>query len=247
MASTNKTANIDLSQYIGTDKPTYLGDYNSDMLKIDAAVHANTGNITANATSIGTLSNLTTTNKTNLVNAVNEVDGNCDTNTTNMGTLSNLTTTNKTTLVNAINEVVSNIANFNLTSYKQFTNDDFTMENGTLAAHDLFLAKNSDGSLCKLYGALRFTSTVNQSSAGKLTIANTGLTPSEEFTVATLGLIFASESGSIVSPGSVNVTFKTNGTIEIALPTLRASRTYNAYIHPCLLYVTNFGDVSPSE
>lgn len=39
MSSTNKTTNYSLSQYIGTDKPTYLGDYNSDMLKIDNAIH----------------------------------------------------------------------------------------------------------------------------------------------------------------------------------------------------------------
>ena len=41
MSSTNKTANYQLSQYIGTDKPTYLGDYNSDMSKIDAQMKAN--------------------------------------------------------------------------------------------------------------------------------------------------------------------------------------------------------------
>lgn len=41
MASTNKTSNYKLSQYIGTDKPTYLGDYNSDMAKIDAQMKAN--------------------------------------------------------------------------------------------------------------------------------------------------------------------------------------------------------------
>jgi hypothetical protein len=39
MSSTNKTNYYDLSQYIGTDKPTYLGDYNSDMSKIDAGIH----------------------------------------------------------------------------------------------------------------------------------------------------------------------------------------------------------------
>lgn len=39
MSSTNKTSYYDLSQYIGTDKPTYLGDYNSDMSKIDAGIH----------------------------------------------------------------------------------------------------------------------------------------------------------------------------------------------------------------
>lgn len=41
MSSTNKTTNYNLSQYIGTDKPTYLGDYNSDMLKIDSQLKAN--------------------------------------------------------------------------------------------------------------------------------------------------------------------------------------------------------------
>ena len=45
MASTNKTTNYELSQYLGSDKPTYLGDYNSDMLKIDNAIHQNALNI----------------------------------------------------------------------------------------------------------------------------------------------------------------------------------------------------------
>lgn len=41
MSSTNKTTNYKLSQYIGTDKPTYLGDYNGDMLKIDKQMKVN--------------------------------------------------------------------------------------------------------------------------------------------------------------------------------------------------------------
>lgn len=38
MASTNKTTNYELSQFIATDKPTFLGDYNGDMQKIDTAI-----------------------------------------------------------------------------------------------------------------------------------------------------------------------------------------------------------------
>ena len=41
MTSTNKTANYDLSQFVGTDRPTWLGDYNGDMTKIDAQMKAN--------------------------------------------------------------------------------------------------------------------------------------------------------------------------------------------------------------
>lgn len=41
MGATNHTTNYELSQFIGTDKPSWLNDYNNDMLKIDTAVKAN--------------------------------------------------------------------------------------------------------------------------------------------------------------------------------------------------------------
>ena len=49
MASTNKTANYDLSQFVGTDRPTWLGDYNSDMAKIDAQMKQNADDIASAA------------------------------------------------------------------------------------------------------------------------------------------------------------------------------------------------------
>ena len=54
---------------------------------------------------IGYLSNLTTTDKTSTVGAINEVKGLSDTNTTNIGDLSNLATTEKSSTVGAINEL----------------------------------------------------------------------------------------------------------------------------------------------
>lgn len=41
MASTNKTPNYDLPQFIASDKPTWLGDVNGAMLAIDTAMHDN--------------------------------------------------------------------------------------------------------------------------------------------------------------------------------------------------------------
>ena len=73
MASTNKTNNFNLSQFIETDKPTFLGDYNTDMNKIDDAMQANKLAGENNNNSIGNLQELDTQNKLNLVNAVNEV------------------------------------------------------------------------------------------------------------------------------------------------------------------------------
>ena len=41
MGSTNKTSNYELSQFLGSDKPAWLLDYNGDMLKIDTQMKAN--------------------------------------------------------------------------------------------------------------------------------------------------------------------------------------------------------------
>lgn len=41
MTATNHTKNYNLSQFVGTDRPTWLGDYNGDMAKIDAQMKAN--------------------------------------------------------------------------------------------------------------------------------------------------------------------------------------------------------------
>lgn len=52
MASTRKTTNYSLSQFDGTDKPTWLTDYNGDMAKIDAQMKKNADGIKTNADAI---------------------------------------------------------------------------------------------------------------------------------------------------------------------------------------------------
>ena len=52
MTATNKTTNYELSQFVGTDRPMWLGDYNSDMSKIDTQLKQNADDI-ASATAGG--------------------------------------------------------------------------------------------------------------------------------------------------------------------------------------------------
>lgn len=63
MTATNKTENYDLSQFVGTDRPTWLGDYNGDMKKIDAQLKQNADDIASAAagglTSVNHTSELT--------------------------------------------------------------------------------------------------------------------------------------------------------------------------------------------
>lgn len=108
MASTNKTTHYDLSQYVGSDKPTYLGDYNTDMSKIDTAINsaqtkADSADVAATAAQTAAETAQTTAN-TAVTNAATAQNG-VNTNATNIGVLANLTTTEKTSLVGAINEV----------------------------------------------------------------------------------------------------------------------------------------------
>ena len=52
MTATNKTTNYELSQFVGSDRPTWLGDYNRDMSKIDRQLKQNADDI-ASATAGG--------------------------------------------------------------------------------------------------------------------------------------------------------------------------------------------------
>lgn len=45
MTATNHTKNYNLSQFAGTDRPTWLGDYNGDMSKIDSQLKRNANDI----------------------------------------------------------------------------------------------------------------------------------------------------------------------------------------------------------
>lgn len=58
MSSINKTQTINLSQFEGTDKPTWLVDYNGDMLKIDQAIKNLQDNNTDRTSEITGLTNL---------------------------------------------------------------------------------------------------------------------------------------------------------------------------------------------
>lgn len=66
MSSTNKTPNLGLSQFVGTDHPTWLYDYNTDMQKIDEAVEKAQNGGDDNSASIKALQNDTELLKQNV-------------------------------------------------------------------------------------------------------------------------------------------------------------------------------------
>ena len=142
-------------------------DKEGPTIKVDAS--ALDTQIKQNADAIGTLTNLTTTEKTNLVGAVNEVKGAADaaqtkandaftqanTNKASIGTLTNLTTTEKTNLVGAVNEVKGTadtalgLANTNKANIGSLSADGNYIKNGNnvsknLSALDDKVKENTD-------------------------------------------------------------------------------------------------------
>ena len=108
MASTNKTTHYELSQYVSSDKPTYLVDYNGDMNKIDTGINAakTTADTAATAaTNAQTAAETAQTTANTAVTNAATADTKATTANTNIGTMANLETVEKTNLVGAINEV----------------------------------------------------------------------------------------------------------------------------------------------
>ena len=184
--STNKTTHYDLSQYVASDKPTYLVDYNQDMAKIDAGIYGAMSKATVNEANIGTMQDLTTSAKSSLVLAINEINTQLGTNTTNIGIntsniatlgtnqgdLVNLMTVAKNNLVSAINELKgvndtqnteiaeakSNIEKFNLNVFKTYGTSEVTVSDGTMTGGQITVATNSDYSIMKVYGKVNINS-----------------------------------------------------------------------------------------
>ena len=79
--------------------------------KLDEMVEDGTMDTLLNTNLTGSLSDLETTDKTNLVSAINELNTDMSTNTSNIGDLTSLDTTEKSNLVGAINEVNTKAGN----------------------------------------------------------------------------------------------------------------------------------------
>lgn len=236
MAHTNHTTNYELSQFVSTDKPAWLGDYNQDMAKIDAGIHGAKstadgadGKADTNATNIGTLTSLTTDVKTSLVSAINEVDSNAD-------TASGVATQ----AMAKANSVETNLNKFNIT---RFTDPTVTGTGMTITVNEIHCATNSDGSIGKIYGTIFAQVT---STSANFTISDTGFRPATNINVN--GICFRQNTlGGDSGFGTMNVlpiTIHTDGTITLQH---NFTATWNgktvALLFPaCVIFASDFGD-----
>ena len=245
MASTNKTTNYNLSQFLGTDKPAWLADYNSDMTKIDGGIHtAQTtatgadGKADANTTAIGNLTNLTTDAKTDLVVAINEVDAHADVAQSTANTASN--TANSA--LNKANQAMANVENFNLNTVTTVEVSGPNMNSGFTT---LTVAKNSDGSLCKIYGQIR--TSYQGTTTTTWTSGDTGLRPSSDITINGCCLRDVILNNGVQQIFMQSFTIHQNGTITFESKSADTIQNLGFYFMASLIFVKDFGDLPTPE
>jgi hypothetical protein len=117
MSSTNFTPNYNLPQFIGSDKPAWLTDWNSAMLAIDTALATIATAESGTATSLATLSSQVetlATNQQSMATSITTLTTSVNSNTGAINTINSLIgngepTTQDKTIIGAINELAAEI------------------------------------------------------------------------------------------------------------------------------------------
>lgn len=238
MSSTNKTTNYELSQYIGSDKPTYLGDYNGDMLKIDTQMKTNADNIST-ATATANTANTNASEALSTANTANTTAGTANT------TANNASSTASSALVKA-QQALDQIANINLTTFETITNFTTTVGSINTATSSVTVAKNSDGSLAKIYGTIGVNLAGNTS---QFTVSfQTSLRPSENITFD--NSVFTRLLGSSFTDRTIGIrsmTLATTGIITITHSGNADTLEERFQLLPFLYFIKDFGDVPDND
>lgn len=235
MSSTNKTTNYNLSQFIGADKPAWLADYNQDMTKIDTQMKANSdlatgaeGKADANTTKIGDLDYLSTTVKTSLVGAINEVDGKAE-------TAQNTANSASTTATSAITKANATESFLNINS---FSSPSVTGTGINVTLNEIKSAVNSDGSLGKIYGSIFGTVSSN---SGNITISDTGFRPSTNINVDGICFRQSLENSTL---NILPITIHTDGTVTLQnnMTSYWNGKQITLLFNASLIIAKDFGD-----
>ena len=251
MASTNHTTNYNLSQYISTDKPTYLVDYNNDMLAIDTQMKVNE---TAAATAKTAAENADTKAVTADGKAVTAQSSaaaaqtSADSANTKIGTMANLETADKTSLVNALNEVINEININQHTTFDPSISGQISVSNASLYTDEgkLFCSTNSSGTLAKIYGFVRLNT--SNTTATPVVSIQTSLRPQTDIIINSVGINVITDSNDSNNVVSCNIKIYTTGVVEIYGNNGGTITRNRIIIHPCILYIKDFGDViTPSN
>lgn len=250
MSSTNHTTNYNLPQFVGSDKPAWLGDINPAMSAIDTAIN-NAATTAAQGVSDASTAQTKADSAYTLAGDANTAAGTAQTTANTAVAQSNTNAGKITALENKFDlSVINNITQ--LPSTGQWSNGcDFT------------LAQNTDGSVFKFYGVYdvynNSGSTINVQKSpvagmsGYYGIA-TGLylntAATEAYTIHPAGICWKCGIGADINVNeywTATATVGTDGQIYIytnqgQTEPIGANQLRKFWLFPCLYFNTNWGD-----
>lgn len=222
MSHTNTTANYNLPQFTGTDKPSWLTDVNGAMTSIDTQMKANAD---ANTTTAGDLSTL--------AGRVTTVEENITSQGSTLQTVSNVASSASTTATNA-KTAVDGLAEY--LTLNNTNSASVTANGATVNGSSVRTASNNDGTMGKIYGQVNITVT---NASGTTIKIQTPFRPSEEFSVQGNLLLNNTTDREI---DLVKYTVAPNGEITVALGNYFYNKNIRLYFIACMMNWVNFGD-----
>lgn len=262
---TNETTNYDLPQFVGTDKPTWLGDFNTAMSTIDTGMATNASGISTLGTRVTNAEGIATqasSDVSTLTSTVNTLSGNVTTVTTTANNAQSTATSALNTANTANGKADTNasaisaldtrldtaegdIANFNFTNFTTYGVSDMTKTGtGTLSYGSINVATNSDGSLAKIYG---YVDVESMSTEVDVKIQTT-LRPESKLTILGLGSSYqVSMSSGIMNIRNIlptQIDIDTDGTVTIPCYKNANSTRTKTILDACVLFIKDFGDTA---
>lgn len=261
-ASTNKTANYELPQFVGTDKPTWLGDFNTAMATIDGGMAKNKSNIESMDSRVSS-AEATASQASQNVSALTTRVGSVESSVSSATTTANNAQSTATTALNtantangkadtnttAITNLTGNVANLKsyltLSDTRKLTNPTIIRGGGTIEAEDIRVALNSDGTAGKIYGRIAIH---GQNGYGIVKYTNTGIMGvTETFGISPAGVSYANplSAGYEVDSAQIFInppaTGEASASIEVRMGNWSSGSSIT-FLMPCIYFFKDFGD-----
>lgn len=235
MSATEQTPFLKLPQFAATDKPTWLGDFNGAMSKIDTGV-ANVNNEVAKLPSQIAAANNTAAAAQTTANAA-RTTANAAQTTANAA---NKIATSTAMDLQGVKDYLLNLTNKGTIPTSQIS----TSSNLSLDSAIMSYALNKEGTYGKIYGQIN-AQVLDNSNGRYVTLKGVPIKkPSSEITMNFLGFQYSLiKSGNINYMGISGMMLKPNGDIVLALsnsPTPGYTILYELLAMP--IYFEDFGD-----
>lgn len=227
MSHTNTTANYNLPQFTGTDKPSWLTDVNGAMTSIDTQMKANAD---ANTTTAGDLSTLT--------GRVTTAEENITTLGSQLSTTANVASSASTTATNANTKVTALETYLNI---KTFTDLTVSANRGTISNSKMKSAINESGSFGKVYGIVDING-AGGTSPLIITLSDSGLRPATAITINSGAMVAVYNANGFKYMEVMDMTINTNGTVSISVPSQPDYTIIRCMITPYVIFAKDFGD-----